>query len=137
MSQIELPEFSALTEDDWQYFLSFGTPNQYLDTVAKGLQEQNRYFTDFRFLKLIHWYARYCNNAIPLPKGMILYRARLYNEKEDCKKRNLHFKVMEKKTALYREIENWFLMGEQIRMGSPIFILHIASIRQSLKYIHP
>lgn len=84
MNQIELPDFSALTADDWQYFLSFGTPNQYLDTVAKGLQEQNRYFTDFRFLKLLYWYSKYCNNAIPSPKGMILYRARLYNKEQDC-----------------------------------------------------
>ena len=91
MSQLELPEFPALAEDDWQYFLSFGTPNQYLDEVAKGLQKENRYFTDFRFLKLIHWYARYCNNAIPLPQGMILYRARLYNEKEDCKEKESSF----------------------------------------------
>ena len=91
MSQIELPEFSALTEDDWQYFLSFGTPYQYLDTVAKGLQEQNRYFTDFRFLKLLYWYAKCCNNAIPLPKGMILYRARLYDKEKDCKEKTSSF----------------------------------------------
>lgn len=91
MSQLELPEFSAPTEDDWQYFLSFGTPNQYLDTVAKGLQEQNRYFTDFRFLKLLYWYAKCCNNAIPLPKGMILYRARLYDKEKDCKEKTSSF----------------------------------------------
>ena len=91
MNNIDFPEFPAPTTKDWEYFLSFGTPYQYLDEVAKGLQEQNRYFTDFRFLKLIHWYARYCNNAISLPKGKILYRARLYNEKKDCKEKDSSF----------------------------------------------
>lgn len=92
MSQIELPEFSALTEDDWQYFLSFGTPNQYLDTVAKGLQEQNRYFTDFRFLKLIYWYARYCDTSIFLPAGKILYRARLYDREKESEEKSPAFR---------------------------------------------
>lgn len=92
MNPINLPEFSAPTEDDWKYFLSFGTPNQYLNTVAKGLQEQNRYFTDFRFLKLIYWYAKCCNNAIPLYEGTILYRARLYDREKETESKTPAFR---------------------------------------------
>lgn len=83
MKEIELPEFSAPTDEEWQYFLSFGTPNQYLDTVAKRLQEENRFFTDFRFLKLLFWYVKHCDTTIFLPAGKILYRARLYDREKD------------------------------------------------------
>lgn len=91
MNRIELPEIPMPSEDDWQYYLSFGTPQKYLDEVARGLQEENRYFTDFRFLKLLHWYICSIGNDT-LPKGKILYRARLYNSDNDIETKDSVFK---------------------------------------------
>lgn len=58
MAEIQFPEFPTPSQDDWEYYLSFGTPRDYLHEVARALQEDNRFFTDFRFLKLLYWYAR-------------------------------------------------------------------------------
>lgn len=49
MAEIQFPEFSALTENDWQYFLSFGAPQNYLSKVANELQYENRFLQIFVF----------------------------------------------------------------------------------------
>ncbi len=95
MAEIQFPEFSALTENDWQYFLSFGAPQNYLSKVANELQYENRFFTDFRFQRLLYWYAmRPENPKVPkctLNAGTILFRARIYDAKNDAEEKTPEF----------------------------------------------
>ena len=95
MSEIQFPEFPAPSQDDWKYYLSFGTPQNYLRGVSRALQEDNRFFTDFRFLKLLYWYARRPEEHEVtkhiLPAGTVLYRARIYDAQYDKSEKTTAF----------------------------------------------
>lgn len=91
MAEIQFPELPTPSQDDWKYYFSFGTPQDYLHEVARVLQEDNRFFADFRFLKLLYWYARRPKEheiaKYILPAGKVLYRARIYDVQHDkCEK---------------------------------------------------
>ena len=88
MKTVQMPDIPSPSDADWKYYLSFATPNLYFEEVAKGLREENRFFADFRFLKLLKWYIdeyfSYDNErSRDLKEGDTLYRARIYHAEED------------------------------------------------------
>ena len=87
MSLIQMPPFSPISHEDWNYYLSFQSPLYYFKSVAKDLEEKNRFFTDFRFQKLLYWCAESKEfqgfSKYALFKGKILYRARVYEKDRD------------------------------------------------------
>lgn len=95
MAEIQFPEFPTPSQDEWKYYLSFGTPQDYLHEIARALQEDNRFFTDFRFLKLLYWYAkRPKEHEVAkhiLLAGQVLYRARIYDVQHDKCEKNSAF----------------------------------------------
>ena len=95
MAEIQFPGFPTPSQDEWKYYLSFGTPQDYLHEIARALQEDNRFFTDFRFLKLLYWYAkRPKEHEVAkhiLLAGQVLYRARIYDVQHDKCEKNSAF----------------------------------------------
>ena len=91
MDNIKLPlilEEKPVTEQDWEYYLSFDSPFKYIDEIRNGLNQANRYFVDVRFRKLFFWlltnrmavnyFQQYIYSTTEEPHT-IFYRARIYN----------------------------------------------------------
>ena len=55
---IIMTEISMPNNEDWNYYLQ-NTPDNYLQGVLVSLLEENRFFADYRFLKLLLWYVSY------------------------------------------------------------------------------
>ena len=95
MSIIQMPEISLPTEDDWKYYCTFGSPQVYLREMERGLNEDNRFFCDFRLLKLLYWYAHQTDiratvNYILYPDQK-LFRARIYDKTTDSEEKSPEF----------------------------------------------
>lgn len=84
---IIMTEISMPNEEDWSYYLQ-NTPDNYLQGVLVSLLEENRFFADYRFLKLLWWYVnkggKFCTTELTIKKdSSLLYRARVYSEEKD------------------------------------------------------
>ena len=88
---IIMPEISTPNEEDWSYYLQ-NTPDNYLQGVLVSLLEENRFFVDYRFLKLLWWYVnkggKFCTTELTIKKdSSLLYRARVYYEEKNIAER--------------------------------------------------
>ena len=84
---IIMPEISMPNDEDWNYYLQ-NTPDNYLKGMLTSLLEENRFFVDYRFLKLLLWYVseggKFCTTELTIKKdSSLLYRARVYSEEKD------------------------------------------------------
>lgn len=73
-----------ITEEEWAYFLQF-LPSDYIRSIANGINNENRFFVDERFQKLLFNLffdpqSRYVAQDQLLPK--VFFRARVYNESD-------------------------------------------------------
>lgn len=83
MPNPQLTNPGAITESDWKYYLGH-TPESLLQEIAEGLKNENRYFVDERFQRLLFTYffdpqSRFFAQTEITPSAT-LYRARIYNE---------------------------------------------------------
>ena len=83
MPNPQLTNPGAITESDWKYYLGH-TPESLLQEIAEGLKNENRYFVDKRFQRLLFTYffdpqSRFFAQTEITPSAT-LYRARIYNE---------------------------------------------------------
>ena len=88
---IIMTEISMPNDEDWSYYLQ-NTPDNYLQGVLVSLLEENRFFVDYRFLKLLLWYVseggKFCTTELTIKKdSSLLYRARVYYEEKNIAER--------------------------------------------------
>lgn len=85
MASVLMTKPSPISEDDWQYYLSYAPTALIMNTV-ESLKNQNRFFVDDRFLKLLYHYAfdpasRYASQLFLYPdSNTCFYRARKYKK---------------------------------------------------------
>ncbi len=87
MSRVLIPTPAPITEEDWQYYLSI-SPAELIKNIIESLKNENRFFVDERFLKLLYHFAfdlgsRYVSQLSMYPfDNRCFYRARKYKEKD-------------------------------------------------------
>ena len=83
MSMLQFTRPGYITKEDWIYYMTFEDPFGLLQAVGSGLKNENRYFVDERFQKLLfHLFfdpqSCYQKQAI-VYHNQVLYRARTYH----------------------------------------------------------
>ena len=87
MARVLIPTPAPITEEDWQYYLGMNPGGFILQTI-ESLRNENRFFVDERFLKLIYTYvfdiaSRYQAQRTVYQMAKIpFYRARIYKERD-------------------------------------------------------
>lgn len=76
----------APTEADWEFYFRYEQPGQYLQSIADSLKNENRFFVDVRFQKLLFDLFSASRNewmiSTVLQQSNVLYRARIYKESD-------------------------------------------------------
>ena len=145
---IIMTEISMPNDEDWNYYLQ-NTPDNYLQGVLVSLLEENRFFADYRFLKLLLWYVseggKFCTTELTIKKdSSLLYRARVYSEKK--RKQKVNVRESQKKTiivsldiikqeALFRRKEHLLETDVRIQAASHICIQRKTLLLPSQKLI--
>lgn len=86
MGKLIVPTVASITTNDWKHYLSL-SPWGYVRSIRDSLMNDNRFFVDEKFIKLIFWYAygevtrQFAIKKIS--QGTILYRARIYAKNLD------------------------------------------------------
>lgn len=92
MGRIQIHQPDSITEKDWAYYLDFD-PIKLIQNTIDSLRNENRFFVDERFLKLLYHFAfdpgsRYASQLSIYPlDNRVFYRARKYKE-IDAKERH-------------------------------------------------
>lgn len=93
MRKMQVPEIEQPSAEDWEYYSSFGSIQKYFHETELLLENENRFFVDQRFLKLLGWYAnqKEIQTTVDrqLPAMGKLYRARRYDEDIAQEDRNM------------------------------------------------
>ena len=92
MERMQMHQQDSITEEDWAYYLSFN-PIKLIQNTIDSLRNENRFFVDERFLKLLYHFAfdpgsRVVSQLFIYPfDNRVFYRARKY-EKNDAEERH-------------------------------------------------
>ncbi len=87
MSKVYMSAPTPITDEDWEFYLQ-QSPIDYIYSIVDSLKNENRFFVDERFIKLLYtfafshgsWYQ--FQKTILAESNPIFYRARKYEEKD-------------------------------------------------------
>lgn len=91
MKTINMPDIPLPSPEDWDYYKNYNC-REYIEEILESLQKDNRFLVDFRFQKLLMWFSKegneYGATQKILNKGMVLYRARIYDKRADSNEKD-------------------------------------------------
>ena len=126
MGTVEMPSLTLPTSEDCEYYLqTFPNPESYFQAMKKALQDENRFFTDFRFQKLLFWFSKKAskygitNETLNLKDH--LYRARRYKKDKDIEDKSIEFKGYGKEASFVPPVNAFVPDGR----GNPSGIIYL------------
>lgn len=131
MKKLIVPTEMSITANDWKHYLSL-SPWRYVRSIRDSLINDNRFFVDEQFIKLIFWYAygdvtrQFAIKKIP--QGAILFRARIFDKNLDLENNrgvNSAFRGYDKENSFVPP--NPALVGEGRANPANIVYLYTAS----------